>query len=146
MTEKYDTLGMLDVGEPKVNGPDTLDGLLGFRFTGATEETATGEAPFADRICQRFGTVHGGVYAALAEMVASEGTIHNVWPDGKSGVGLSNNTNFLRPLTRGSKLRAIATAIHRGSSTWVWDVDWLDDDDDVCAVSRVAIAVRARNE
>lgn len=145
MSGAYDTLGMPDVGEPKIDGPETLDGVLGFRFTGATADTATGEAPFADRICQRFASVHGGVFAALAEMVATEGTIHNVWSEGNICSGLSNSTSFVRPLTGGSKLRAQAAARHRGRTTWIWDVDLIDDESRVCAISRVTVAVRPRS-
>ena len=144
MTQTYDTLGMPQIEGQKLDGPETLDGVLGFSFTGATEDTATGEVAFADRICQRFAMVHGGMYAALAEMVATEGTVHNVWDDGNFCSGLSNSTNFMRPITSGSKVRAQATARHRGRSTWIWDVNLLDDEDRVCAMSRVTIAVRPR--
>lgn len=140
----YDTLGMPDVGEPIIDGPDTLDGTLGFRFTGATEVSATGEVGFTDRICQRFGLVHGGVYAALAEMVATEGTAANVWDQGNSCSGLSNSTNFMRPVTGGALVQARGRAVHRGRTTWIWDVDLLDDENRICAVSRVTVAVRPR--
>ena len=140
----YDTLGMPDVGEQTLDGPETFDGLLGFRFLGASADTARGEAPFAARICQRFGMVHGGAYAALAEMVATEGTVANVWESGSFCSGLSNSTNFMRPVTGGDRIRAEARAVHRGRTTWIWDVDLIDDEDRVCAVSRVTIAVRPR--
>ena len=35
-----------------------------------------------------------------------------------------------------------ARPIHRGRTTWVWDVDFTDDEGRLCAVSRVTLAVR----
>ena len=56
-------------------------------------------------------------------------------------MGLANNTNFLRPITGGA-VNAIATCLHRGRTTWVWDVRMSDDSDRTCAVTRMTIAVR----
>ena len=130
-------------GESRIPEDETLDATLGFRFLGATEDTAAGEVPYAHRISQRFGVAHGGVYAALAEMIASEGTIHNVWANGDAAMGSSNTTNFLRPFSAGT-LHASARARHRGRTTWVWDVDMTDDEGRLCATSRVTMAVRPR--
>ena len=56
-------------------------------------------------------------------------------------MGLSNSTSFLRPITEGT-VHARATRIHRGRTTWVWEIDHSDDEGRLCAVSRVTIAVR----
>jgi len=87
------------------------------------------------------GIVHGGVYAAIAESLASRGTADGVLELGKVPLGMSNNTSFLRPVSAGS-VHAVATAIHRGSTTWLWDVEMRNDDGKLCATSRVTIAVR----
>jgi uncharacterized protein (TIGR00369 family) len=55
--------------------------------------------------------------------------------------GMSNVTNFLRPITEGA-VHALATRLHRGRTTWVWDVRMSDDADRICAVTRMTIAVR----
>jgi 1,4-dihydroxy-2-naphthoyl-CoA hydrolase len=142
--EHRETLGMPDVLERyPVPGPRSLDGILGFRLTEIGDTEARGEVEVADRVRQRFGIVHGGVYAALAEMVASEATVHHVWPRGDSAVGQANATSFLRPCRAGT-LRAHARARHRGRTSWVWDIDLLDDDGRLCATSRVTMAVRPR--
>ena len=144
MDIQRDTLGMADILEEyPVPGPRTLDGTLGFRLTAADATSAQGEAPYTTQVCQRFGMVHGGVYAALAEMIATEATIYQVWPRGDSAMGSSNNTAFLRPISHGT-IHAHATARHSGRTTWVWDVDITDDEARLCATSRVTIAVRPR--
>jgi 1,4-dihydroxy-2-naphthoyl-CoA hydrolase len=143
-SEHRETLGMPDVlDEYPVPGPRSLDGVLGFRITELGEETARAEAPVTDALRQRFGLVHGGVYAALAEMVATEATVHGVWERGDRAMGLSNATNFVRPIEDGT-IHAHAHRLHGGRTTWVWDVDLRDDDGRLCAASRVTVAVRPR--
>ncbi len=144
MEEQRDTLGMPDIMEEyPVPGPRTLDGVLGFRVLELDESSARGEARYADRVCQRFGVVHGGAYSAFAEMLATEATVHNVWANGMAAMGSSNDTCFLRPISAGT-IHASASARHRGRTTWVWDVDFTDDEGRLCASSRVTIAVRPR--
>ena len=91
------------------------------------------------------GLVHGGVYAAIAESLASHGTARGVFATGGGALGMSNNTSFLRPITDGS-VHGTAVAIHRGRTSWVWDVEMRDDDNRLCATARVTIAVRPRAE
>ncbi|MEA2283803.1 MAG: 1,4-dihydroxy-2-naphthoyl-CoA hydrolase, partial [Solirubrobacteraceae bacterium] len=64
-----------------------------------------------------------------------------VRPDGRSAQGLSNQTSFLRPITGGT-IHAHARRRHRGRTTWVWEVDITDDDDRLCAIVRMTVAVR----
>jgi 1,4-dihydroxy-2-naphthoyl-CoA hydrolase len=90
---------------------------------------------------QPFGLVHGGVYASMAEAMASIATSFSVLTDGMVAMGLSNSTSFLRPVTSGS-VNGHGRRLHRGRSTWVWDVQFSEDDGRLCAVTRMTIAVR----
>ncbi len=135
---------MPDVGaEYAVSEADCLDGVLGFEVVEIGEDTAVARFAIQDRVRQRFGLVHGGAYASLAEMIATEGTVANVYKDGFAAMGTSNDTSFLTP-ARGATITATARARHRGRTTWVWEVDHTDDEGRLCAVSRVTIAVRPR--
>ena len=69
-------------------------------------------------------------------------TFEAVFAEGKMALGQSNQTSFLRPITSGWVL-ATARAIHRGRTSWVWEVEFTDDDGRLCAVTRMTIAVRA---
>jgi uncharacterized protein (TIGR00369 family) len=60
-------------------------------------------------------------------------------------VGLSNDSKFLRPVSRGT-VQAQAQRVHRGRSTYIWDVTFTDERGRTTAVSRVTIAVRERRE
>jgi len=91
---------------------------------------------------QPFGLVHGGVYATMAESLASRATYEAVAADGKIAVGLANQTSFMRPILSGH-VNAEARRRHRGSTTWIWDVEMTDDEGRLCALSRMTIAVRA---
>jgi 1,4-dihydroxy-2-naphthoyl-CoA hydrolase len=94
-----------------------------------------------EEIKQPAGLVHGGVYASIAESLASLATALAVMRDGNTAMGLSNNTSFLRPITEGT-VHAHATRLHRGRTTWVWDVRFSDDQGRTCALTRMTIAVR----
>ena len=122
---------------------DTLDSLLGFEIIEVKEDLARARVPVTDRVRQPYGLVHGGVYAALAESLASMATAAAVWSDGNIAVGLSNATNFMRPATEGT-VHATATRRHRGRTTWIWDVDMTDDEGRLCATTRVTMAVRPK--
>lgn len=121
----------------------TFDGNVGLELLEVGPERAVGRVRAGDGAFQRWGMVHGGVYAGLAEMIASEATALAVWDDGKFGLGLANHTNFLRPVM-GGWVEAEARRRHAGRTTWVWDVDMRDDQGRLCASSRVTIAVRDR--
>jgi uncharacterized protein (TIGR00369 family) len=121
--------------------PGTLDDVLGFELLELTGESCTGRFAVEQRVKQPYGLVHGGAYAALAETMASWATVAGVAADGNIAVGMSNSTTFLRPVMSG-QVHAGAKPRHRGRTTWVWDVEFTDDEGRVCAISRVTLAVR----
>ncbi|HYN91249.1 MAG TPA: PaaI family thioesterase [Thermoleophilaceae bacterium] len=121
--------------------PGTLDDVLGFEMLETSPERCRARFPVEQRVKQPRGLVHGGAYAALAESMVSTTTHLAVEGDGNFAVGQSNNTSFFRPATEGF-VHAEGTPVHRGRTSWVWDVRFTDDEDRLCAVSRVTLAVR----
>ncbi len=63
--------------------------------------------------------------------------------DGDIAMGQSNFTSFMRPVSEGT-VHAEARCRHRGRTTWVWEVDFTDDQGRRCASTRVTMAVRPR--
>jgi 1,4-dihydroxy-2-naphthoyl-CoA hydrolase len=122
-------------------GPGTLDDVLGFELLEANGERCRGRFAAERRVQQPFGLVHGGAYAAMAETMASWATVVAVAPNGNIAVGQANSTTFLRPVTSG-EVNCEGTPRHRGRTTWVWDVEFIDAGGRVCALSRVTLAVR----
>ncbi len=117
-------------------------GLIGMQDYAASEDgVLLAKVPVRPELLQPFGLVHGGVYASIAETLASIGTFVAVQADGMHAMGLSNSTSFLRPILSGT-IHATARPIHRGRTTWLWDVECADDDGRVCAITRMTIAVR----
>ena len=127
--------------EPAVPLDRTFDALIGLQVDEVGEEVARGHLAVADHHRQPFGIVHGGVLAAIAESLASMATAAAVIPGGEIAVGLSNQTSFLRPVSGGT-IHAVARRRHRGRTTWVWEVDLTDDEERLCAMVRMTIAVR----
>ena len=121
----------------------TLDDALGFELVTLENETAYGRVRVDERHLQPMDVVHGGVYAALAETLASHATAQAVSDDGMVALGMSNDTSFFRPVSNGV-VHAEARRLHGGRTTWVWDVQMTDSDGRLCAASRVTVAVRLR--
>jgi 1,4-dihydroxy-2-naphthoyl-CoA hydrolase len=121
-----------------------FDRLYGLNITEIADGVVRGHLAVRDEIKQTAGLVHGGVYAAVAESLATNGTAVAVFGDGRTAMGLSNQTSFLRPVTRGT-IHAEARARHRGRTTWVWEVELTDDGGRLCALGRVTVAVRPRD-
>ncbi len=119
----------------------TLEETLGLELLELTEDTAAGRFAVTDRVRQQTGIVHGGVYATLAESLASHATHLVVNKEGQAALGLSNVTNFVRPVSDG-EVHAEARRCHRGRTTWIWDVRLTDGQGRLCALSRVTVAVR----
>ena len=119
-----------------------FDATIGFVVDESDEiGRCAGHLPVRPGVCQPMGIIHGGVYAAIAETLASMGTARGVLPEGRVPLGMSNNTSFLRPVSAGW-VHAEANAIHRGRTSWLWDVEMRNDEGKLCATSRVTIAVR----
>ena len=125
--------------------PGTLDDVLGFELLEASRERCRARVAVEAHVQQPIGLVHGGAYAALAESMVSVATYRAVREGGSFAVGQSNSTTFLRPITSGY-VNAEGKPLHRGRTTWVWDVTFTDDDGRVCALSRMTMAVRSAAE
>jgi uncharacterized protein (TIGR00369 family) len=122
--------------------PPTFDALIGMHDVRVNDDgTIAATVPVRPELKQPFGLVHGGVFAAMAESLASMGTYLGVHEQGMLAMGLANSTNFLRPMFDGT-IHALARPFHRGRTTWLWDVEIRDDDGRLCATTRMTIAVR----
>jgi uncharacterized protein (TIGR00369 family) len=128
--------------ETTIPGDDTgFAGLIGIEYLEHTGDVIRARVEVTDRVRQPYGIVHGGVHATIAETICSYATAVGVGVDGKIAMGQSNSTTFMRPINDGH-VNAAARTLHRGRTTWVWDVDITDDDGRLCAVVRMTVAVR----
>ncbi|HEV2812260.1 MAG TPA: PaaI family thioesterase [Solirubrobacteraceae bacterium] len=127
--------------DPVIPYERTFDSLYGLEVESVTDDEARASVAVRDEVKQPMGLVHGGLYATMAESLASMATAMAVVGDGKQAMGLSNATSFMRPILAGT-VHARARRIHKGRTTWIWDVEITDDAGRLCAVTRMTIAVR----
>jgi 1,4-dihydroxy-2-naphthoyl-CoA hydrolase len=120
---------------------DGLGELIGLQYQDVTPEEVRARLEVTDDVRQPVGLVHGGVFASMAESMCSAATWLGVKDGGMAAMGQSNSATFIRPITAGY-VNATARPRHRGRTTWVWDVEITDDDDRLCALVRMTIAVR----
>jgi uncharacterized protein (TIGR00369 family) len=118
-----------------------FDRLYGLELVSLSDGDVRARVQLRDELKQPMGLLHGGVYASIAESLASLATALGVLERGEVAMGLSNSTSFLRPVTEGA-VHAHATRQHKGRTTWVWDVRFSDDAGHLCALTRMTIAVR----
>jgi len=105
------------------------------------EGIVRGRVPVRDDLLTDLGSVHGGVFASVAEALASRGTAMSVIPDGFAAMGQSNDTSIMEPLEQGV-IHVEARVRNRAADAWTWTVDARDDAGRLCAFSRVTVAVR----
>lgn len=99
-----------------------LMGNLGIQYTFASEERIEATMPVDQRTRQPFGILHGGATLALAETVAGLGSMITCKPD-EIVVGMQVSGNHISSAHEGDTVRAIATIVHKGRSSHVWNVD-----------------------
>jgi 1,4-dihydroxy-2-naphthoyl-CoA hydrolase len=121
--------------------PVGFDRLYGLDLLDYSDEEVHAQVKVRDELRQPAGLVHGGVFASIAETMASMATWIAVHDQGQTAQGLSNQTSFLRPIVDGT-IHAAARRRHKGRTTWVWEVEITDDAGRLCALVRMTIAVR----
>lgn len=118
-----------------------FDAEIGLQYVAVTPDAVTAEFTVTDKLLQPFGIVHGGVYCAVIESIASiSGQVWltaNVTPDGHV-VGVNNSTDFLRAVSTG-RMTAQSKPIHRGRRQQLWEVDISDENGKLIAQGRVRL-------
>ena len=119
----------------------TFEGFLDLEWLELGSESVHVRFRVRENLKQPLGLMHGGIYAAVAETVASVATVNNVWREGFIGAGLSNYSSFLRPITDGvvdvhARLRG------HDEREWTWGHEFRDERGNLCVLVDVTIAVR----
>lgn len=122
--------------------PDDLGGvagLLDIELVETSPERVIATMPVTPKHHQPFGVLHGGVSVVLAESVASVGA-YLAAPEGYTAVGLEVNANHVRSVRQG-RLAAVATPLHTGRTTQVWEVKIRHEGEKLVCVSRCTMAI-----
>ena len=127
--------------EPAIPIARTFEGFLDLDWLELEPDSVHVQFRVRENLKQPLGLLHGGVYAGVAETIASIATVANVWRDGFIGSGLSNYASFLRPITEG--VVDVRARLHgHDDREWTWGHEFRDERDRLCALVDVTIAVR----
>lgn len=116
-----------------------FDSEMGLQFLELTPDGGTARLEITDKLLQPWGIVHGGVYCAVIESLAS--VSGQVWlsENGEGHVvGVNNNTDFLRAISTGT-VTAVSVPIHRGRRQQLWLITITDDNERVVARGQVRL-------
>jgi uncharacterized protein (TIGR00369 family) len=119
---------------------ETLLSTLGIEIVEASRERVVATMPVGPKVHQPFGLLHGGASVVLAETAASTAGWMQVDREKETVVGLEINANHLRG-KRDGVLTAIATPLHVGRKTHVFDVRITDEQGKLVCISRCTLAV-----
>jgi 1,4-dihydroxy-2-naphthoyl-CoA hydrolase len=119
----------------------SFEGWLDLEWVELDRESAHVRLNVRENMRQPLGLLHGGIYSAVAETVASVATVAAVWDDGYIGSGLNNYASFLRPVTGGT-LDVFAKLRGHDDREWTWGHEFRDEQGRLCALVDVTIAVR----
>ncbi len=124
--------------DPTSFAPVGFDAVLGFQLTDVTPDRVAGTFSVEPHLHQPYGILHGGVLCSVVESAASVGGA--VWfGDRGNVVGVSNSTNFLRAVRKGT-LDVEATPVHRGRTQQLWSVRITDGSGRLVSKGEVRLA------
>lgn len=118
---------------------NTLVRHLGIEITEVGDDYLKASMPVDHRTHQPMGILHGGASVALAETLGSLGAQMCAEP-GFYVVGLEINANHIRGVRQGT-VYGVATPIHVGRSTQVWNIRIADEQDKTVCISRLTMSV-----
>ena len=120
-------------------------GALGIEFTKVENGYIEATMPVDHRTHQPYGLLHGGASAALAETIGSFGSHILVGNAGGLAVGVELNINHLKSKRHGI-VTGKAKILHAGKSTHVWNIEIVDEENTLLAVSRLTVMVKMKTE
>ena len=98
---------------------------LGIEFVELTAERVVARLTVTDKLLTTTGVVHGGTLMAFADTIGAAGTVANL-ADGQRTATLESKTNFIAGC-RSGVIEAVATPIHKGRRTQVWETRITDE-------------------
>ena len=114
--------------------------MLDIRLVTAEKDKVVATMPIGPNHRQQIGYLHGGISVTLAESLASLGTVLNIDAEQQMAFGLEINANHLRP-KRDGMVTGVATPIHKGRTTQVWEIRITDENDKLICISRCTVAI-----
>lgn len=123
----------------------TIHEVLGIRFTHFGDDFIEARMPADPRTHQPHGILHGGASVVLAESLGSTGATLCVDNQHFFCVGQEINANHIRSVRDGEVIGR-AEPIHLGRRSQVWSIRINDQRGRLVCVSRLTLAVLARDK
>lgn len=121
-------------------GKGTMAEYIGIEWVELGDNFLRAKMPVDHRTNQPYGLLHGGASCVLAETLGSVGSALIVDHEKFFCVGLEINANHIRSARQGF-VTGLASPIHIGKMTHVWDIRITDDNAKLICVSRLTVAV-----
>lgn len=125
--------------EPPDPSTSRFDTEIGLVYTRLTPDGVSAQLEVTPKLHQPMGIVHGGVWCAMVESMASVSAY--LWLAENGGgnvVGVNNNTDFLRAVGEGTAL-GVSEPIHRGRRQQLWLVTIRDGAERLVARGQVRL-------
>lgn len=116
---------------------------LGMVFTEVGDDYLVATMPVDHRTKQPAGLLHGGASVALAESLGSIASALCLKGRETMPVGIEINANHLKSATSGF-VTGRCTAIRRGQSLHVWNIEIRNDKNELVCVSRLSVMIVPR--
>jgi 1,4-dihydroxy-2-naphthoyl-CoA hydrolase len=126
-------------------GKNTMGEYIGVEWMDLGDDYLKARMPVDNRTKQPYGLLHGGASCVLAETIGSVASAMVVDHAKFACVGLEINANHVRSAKEGF-VTGIATPLHLGANTHVWDIKIYDEMGKLVCVSRLTVAVIPRKE
>jgi 1,4-dihydroxy-2-naphthoyl-CoA hydrolase len=133
----------LSVEKLKPLGKGTMSEVLDIQWTEVGDNFIKATMPVDHRTIQPYGLLHGGASCVLAETIGSVASAMVVDHNKYYCVGIEINANHVRGVKQGM-VTGIASPLHIGASTHVWDIRIYDEREKLVCVSRLTVAVLER--
>ena len=124
---------------------DTMGAYVGIEWVELGKDFLKAKMPVDHRTKQPYGLLHGGASCVLAETIGSIASAMVVDHSKFVCVGLEINANHVRS-ARDGYVTGVATPLHLGANTHVWDIKIYDALDKLVCISRLTVAVIPRKE
>ena len=108
--------------------------LKGVRFTEADKDRVVARMLVRPDLCTLGHIAHGGAIMAFADSVGAAATVINLPEDAKGTTTIESKTNFIGGAKEGTTVIAIATPVHRGRRTQVWQTRLETEDGKLVAI------------
>ena len=118
---------------------------IGIEWTELGNNFLKAKMPVDHRTIQPYGLLHGGASCALAETIGSVASAMVIDHSRFYCVGLEINANHIRGVKTGL-VTGVATPLHLGSTTHVWDIKIYDEKEKLLCVSRLTVVIIPRKD